>query len=236
MEFLGRKLRHELKYYIHPLEYAMLRSRVSALLPIDGHSGGREGYGIRSLYYDGPQDHALHDKNNGVFGREKYRIRIYNGSDRVIKLERKSKFGDYVCKESAGLSRDQYDCLLAGDLKPFLRSEIKLVKEFVHAVSSRGFRPVTIVDYTREAYTYEAGEVRITFDKKLSGSVNSSDLFDPGIAFVEALEPTRTILEIKYNEFLPDMIRVLAQPSNAVRSTISKYVLCRELGMIHFRR
>ncbi len=236
MEFLGRKLRHELKYYIHPLEYAKLRGRVSALLPIDGHSGDREGYGIRSLYFDGPHDHALHDKNNGVFSRQKYRIRIYNGSDRVIKLERKSRYGDYVCKESASLNRDQYDRLLAGDLTPFVRSDVPLAKEFAHAVSSRGFRPVTIVDYTREAYTYDAGEVRITFDKKLSGSVNSSDLFDPGLALAEALEPTRTILEIKYNEFLPEMIRILAQPADAVRSTISKYVLCRELGMKHYRR
>jgi hypothetical protein len=236
MEFLGRKLRHELKFYIHPREYVMLRNRVSALLPIDGNSGDREGYGIRSLYYDGPQDHALYDKSNGIFSREKYRIRIYNGSDRVIKLERKSKFGDYVCKESASMNRVQYNRLLAGDLEQFQRSGVALMKEFAHAVTSRGFRPVTIVDYTREAYTYDAGEVRITFDKKLSGSVNSIDLFDPAMALTEALEPTRTILEIKYNEFLPDMIRVLAQPSDAIRSTISKYVLCRELGMKHYRR
>lgn len=236
MEFLGRKLRHELKFYIHPREYVMLRSRVSALLPIDGHSGDREGYGIRSLYYDGPHDHALYDKNDGIFSREKYRIRIYNGSDRVIKLERKSKFGDYVCKESASMTREQYDQLRAGDLEQFQRSGIALMKEFAHAVTSRGFRPVTIVDYKREAYTYDAGEVRITFDKMLSGSVNSSDLFDPGLVLTEALEPTRTILEIKYNDFLPDMIRVLAQPSDAIRSTISKYVLCRELGKLHYRK
>ncbi|MFD0715446.1 polyphosphate polymerase domain-containing protein [Paenibacillus sp. GCM10027626] len=235
MQFLGRKLRHELKYYLHPNEYLALRQRVSAVLEMDGNSLGKDGYGIRSLYFDGPHNHALYDKVNGVFSREKYRIRVYNGSDKVIKLERKSKFGDYVSKESASLTREQYDRLLVADGSVLQDATIPLLRDFYLAITQRGFRPAVIVDYVREAYVYETSDVRITFDKKLSAGINTLDLFDPGLASVEVLEPGRTIMEIKFNSFLPEAIRLLAQPQAHNRSAISKYVLCREVGIKHFK-
>lgn len=237
MQFLGRKLRHELKYYIHPQEYINLRSRVSTMLSLDGNSDSPDGYGIRSLYFDGPHDHSLYDKTNGIFGREKYRIRIYNGSDQTIKLERKSKYGDYVCKEAARLSRKDYDLILVGDVdQSSLRdTDIPLMKDFYRAITGRGFRPAVIVDYTREAYIYEPGDVRITFDKKLSAGINTYDLFDKHLVMTEVLDTTRTIMEIKFNAFLPDTIRLLAQPEAHNRSAISKYVLCREVGMRHYK-
>ncbi|WP_284641344.1 polyphosphate polymerase domain-containing protein [Paenibacillus silviterrae] len=235
MEFLGRKLRHELKYYIHPHDYVVLRNRVSSFLVLDKNSNDPQGYGIRSLYFDSPQDNALYDKQDGIFAREKYRIRIYNGSDRTIKLERKSKFGDYVSKEAATLTRAEYDRILLGDVTYLKDSEIPLILDFYRALTLRAYRPTVIVDYTREAYIYEPGDVRITFDKMLSAGMNTVDLFDDHLALNEALEPTRTILEIKFNEFLPDTIRKLAQPPASQRSAISKYVICRELGIRSFK-
>ncbi|WP_166242806.1 polyphosphate polymerase domain-containing protein [Paenibacillus turpanensis] len=234
MKFLGRKLRHEQKYYIHPHEYITLRQQLSLLLRLDGNSQNREGYGIRSLYFDGPHDHALYDKTNGIFSREKYRIRIYNGSDRVIKLERKSKYGDYVSKEAASLTRETYDRLLQGDSGCLKEAGIPLLQDFYRALQ-RGYRPAAIVDYVREAYVYEPGDVRITFDKKLSAGVNTFDLFDPALVLIEALDQPRMILEIKFNEFLPDVIRKLALPTAANRSAISKYVICREVCIRHFK-
>jgi SPX domain protein involved in polyphosphate accumulation len=235
MQFLGRKLRHELKFYIHPHDYLALRQRVSPLLALDGNSNDAEGYGIRSLYFDGPNNHALYDKLNGIFSREKYRIRVYNGSDKVIKLERKSKYGDYVCKEAARLSRETYEKLLAGDASDLSHSSVPLLQDFYRAVTFRGFRPAVIVDYTREAYTYEYDEVRITFDKKLSAGVNTCDLFNPGLVLNEALQAERTILEVKYNRFLPESVRRLIQLDAHNRSAISKYLICREVGMLHFK-
>ncbi|GIQ65769.1 polyphosphate polymerase domain-containing protein [Paenibacillus cisolokensis] len=234
MEFLGRKLRHELKYYIHPHDYAALRQRLSAVLKLDGHSVRPDGYGIRSLYFDGPHGYALDDKVNGVFGREKYRIRIYNGSDRIIRLERKSKFGNYVCKEAASLTKAEYARILAADFGFLRKADAPLLQDFYRALAHRGFRPTAITDYIREAYIDEPGDVRITFDKRLAAGINSLDLFDPGLAMAEALPPEKTIMEIKYGAFLPETVRLLVRPQAHDRSAISKYVICRELGIRHF--
>lgn len=235
MQFLGKKLRHELKYYIHPYEYVTLRQRLSAMLQLDGNSDDKDGYGIRSLYFDGPHNHALYDKVNGIFGRQKFRIRIYNGSDRTIKLERKSKYGEYVCKEAVQLSREEYDRILIGDVSFLLEHNQPLLKDFYRALQG-GYQPAVIVDYVREAYVYELGDVRITFDKMLSAGINTYDLFDPNLAMTEALDSsTKTIMEIKYNDFLPEAIRLIVRPDAHNRSSISKYVICREVGYRHFR-
>ncbi|MDO3411577.1 polyphosphate polymerase domain-containing protein [Saccharibacillus sp. CPCC 101409] len=236
MQFMGKPLRHEHKFYLHAYDYLSIRQRVSALLPLDRHSLGPDGYGIRSLYFDGPTDHALHDKVNGVFARDKFRIRIYNGGDKTIKLEQKSKFGNYVHKKSAPLSRSQYDSILRGDYSAIDNSEHPLIREFHIALTHWGYRPITIVDYMREAYIREQGDVRITFDKKLAAGVNGVDLLHPNLVLHEMLDPALTILEIKYNEFLADDIRLAAKPAASNRSSISKYVICRETGMIHFKR
>lgn len=230
MEFLGRKLRHEQKYYINTHDYAALRRRLTGILSLDRNSESPDGYGIRSLYFDSPFQYALNDKVDGIFGREKYRIRVYNGRDRGIKLERKSKYGDYVCKEAARLTRGEYDGIMAGDASVLKEAAVPLLQDFYRALRS-GFAPAAVVDYQREAYVFEPGDVRITFDKMLSAGLNTFDLFDSRMAFTEALLPLQTILEVKFDAFLPDFIRQLVQLPAHERSAISKYVICREVGI-----
>lgn len=224
-----------MKYYLNAFEFLALKSKVATFLPLDPNSCSLDGYNIRSLYFDGIHDHAIYDKNNGVFNREKYRIRIYNGSDQKINLERKSKYGDYVCKESAPLTRAEYDAILQGNATVLAYKKEPLLQDFYRALEHRGFRPVVIVDYVREAYVFEPGNVRITFDKQMTAGVSGIDLFDDCIIYEEVLLPEQTILEVKFDEFLPDVIRQLVQPEKFVRSAISKYVLCREKTIKHFK-
>lgn len=235
MDFKNRKFRHEMKYYINYIEMHALKAKVSTVLTLDKNSKTPEGYNIRSLYFDGMHDHALYDKNDGIFGREKYRIRIYNGEDHIINLERKSKYGDYVNKESARLSRADYDSIIQGQYDTLKTRPEPLIQDFYHALQYRLFRPKVIVDYIREAYVFEPGNVRITFDKELHAGINGIDLFDDRIIYEEILYPEQVILEIKFDRFLPDMIRQLVQPERLVRSAISKYVLCREKTIQHFK-
>ncbi|GIP51424.1 MULTISPECIES: polyphosphate polymerase domain-containing protein [Paenibacillus] len=235
MQFQGRKLRHEFKYYLNTHEYLSLSQKAAALLRMDSHSPGREGYGIRSLYFDGVHDHSLHDKNNGVFAREKYRIRIYNGSKDHISLERKSKYGDYVCKDAARLTHREYESIMNGDAEILSKREEALVQQFRTALVHRAFRPVVIVDYIREAYVYDLGNVRITFDKMLSAGVNTVDLFDDAMVLREAIMGPLTIMEVKYDSFLPVHVRQIIETEKHVRSSISKYVICREARYRHFK-
>lgn len=235
MAFENKHFRHELKYYITQFEMIALRKKISSFLSLDKHATSPDGYNIRSLYFDGMHEHSLYDKNDGIFGREKYRIRIYNEKDTVIKLERKSKYGDYINKEGAPLSRQDYDAILRGDYACLKERPEVLIQDFYRALEFRKFQPRVIVDYTREAYIYELGNVRITFDKELRAGINGIDLFNPNNVYQEILYPQQVILEVKYDDFLPDVIRQLLQPERLTRSAISKYVLCRERTIQYFK-
>lgn len=224
-----KKFRHELKYYITENDYLTLRRRIATILKQDKHSIDQKGYLIRSLYFDNIHDHDLVHKNYGILRRKKFRIRIYNDSDKVIKLEKKSRQGEYILKDSAEITRDEYERLLKWDYE-FLKEkgkENKIYKEFYHYLNSEYMRPRVIVDYIREAYIGTIGNVRITFDKELSVVINSTDLFNKENISQEVLQHPVMILEVKYDEFLPDYIRKLLQLDAHNRSAISKYVLCR---------
>lgn len=235
MLFRGRRLRTEQKYYLHLHEYIALKHKVATALTLDIHSLDDDGYNIRSLYFDDPLRNALETKNDGIFRREKYRIRIYNDSDKTINLERKSKFGEYVCKESAPFTQAEYRQVLEGEFSFLLEREEKLLHEFYTALNTYLYRPSVIVDYWREAYVYEFGNVRITFDKKLSAGINTFDVFDSQLVLEEVLPTELTIMEVKFDSFLPDHIRQILQPKSHIRSSISKYVLCREKTIQHFK-
>jgi hypothetical protein len=229
----GKMLRHELKYYIHPQEYHVLRHRLRPFLGLDRHSVNGEGYHIRSLYFDNMHETALHDKINGVFQRKKYRIRIYNVSDQSINLERKSKWNEYVLKESAELTRDEVELLLEGEIDWLRDKNQRLLQEFYQDMRSGAMRPSVIVDYIREAYMDTLSNTRITFDKHLSAGFHSFALFDPELITWEAIEGPRLIMEVKFNRFLPGTIQSLIQAYANQRSTISKYVLCKERQKVY---
>lgn len=224
-----------MKYYINYMEMEPLRSRISTVMKMDKHSLDENGYNIRSLYFDGMHDHALYDKNDGIFGREKYRIRIYNCSDEIINLERKSKYGDFISKESTPLSRAEYDAILTGNYNCLSARTEPLIRDFYLALRFRQFKPRVIVDYIRAAYVYELGNVRVTFDKELKAAVNGIDLFDDQLIYETILYPEQLVLEVKFDQFLPDVIRQLVQPERFHRSAISKYVLCRERTIQYFK-
>ena len=84
--------------------------------------------------------------------RKKYRIRIYNYSAESIKLERKKKFGSYIYKEDAPLTKDEVQKILSGEYEFLLKSPYNLCREFYIECMSNMMRPRTIVDYEREPW------------------------------------------------------------------------------------
>lgn len=226
MEFEGKPLRHELKYYINEKEYESLRNRIRPIISLDKNADENGNYHIRSLYFDDMYDSSLYEKNYGVFKRKKYRIRIYDFSSKVIKLECKSKFGEYISKDSVSLSLDEYNRIMDGDYG-FLFYETGLKQEFFRRIKDGVLRPKVIVDYRREAYIYNPGDVRITFDKELSVGYNSNDIFNKDLSCIGIFGEPTIILEIKFDEFLPQFIRGLLSISSHERCAVSKYLMCR---------
>ena len=219
--------RHELKYFIHPAEVEALRARLRPVLKMDSHCRGGKPYVIRSLYFDDIEDSAYFDKQAGVMNRDKYRIRIYRYSDAEIFLERKRKLGDLIQKSSVQITRRLCEQIIAGDPRGLYKANNPLLKDAYVQMRTRLLRPSVIVDYEREAYLHPAQNVRITFDLKLRSGLSSVDLFNPKLATVCPHDENTEILEIKFDNYLPDYISGLMAGTRAERSAISKYILCR---------
>jgi len=219
--------RHELKYFIHPAELVDLRLRLRAALRLDTHCRGGRPYAIRSLYFDDIDNSAYYDKVDGVMHRDKYRIRIYGLSDQEIFLERKRKLGDLIQKSSVQITRRLCDQLIAGDPRGLNRASSPLLQDMFVQMRTRLLRPSVIVDYDREAYLHPAENVRITFDMNLRSGLYSSDLFGQDVTTVCPHDGNTEILEVKFDNYLPDHIGGLLSGVRAQRSAISKYVLCR---------
>jgi len=218
--------RHELKYLINLPDWALIRPRLAAVIGRDENAGPTGEYHIRSLYFDDYWKSAYQEKEDGVLTRCKYRIRLYNCSDRLIRLERKSKYGQYILKESAPLTRAQVERILDGDYGFLMGSEHRLLREFYFECTARIMRPRVIVDYDREPFAMEAGDVRITFDKHVRAGFGRFDLFDPALPACEVLPGDRMIMEVKFTSFLPGAVRRLLPPRASELTAASKFVLC----------
>lgn len=219
--------RHEWKHEISYLDMLALRQRLRAMAQMDRHTIGGK-YLIRSLYFDTPSDKALQEKLNGVSRREKFRIRYYNGDTSVIHLEKKSKLAGLGNKQRATLSVLEASAILQGDMSWMLDSGRPLVRELYSKMRTQQLWPKTIVDYTREPYVYPAGNVRITLDYDIRTALRCTDFLNPCVTIPAGDAPI--ILEVKWDAFLPSIIRDVIQLEGRHASVFSKYAQCRIYG------
>jgi hypothetical protein len=217
--------RHELKYLINYREYDTLKLKMAPYFTLDKNAVNGE-YLIRSLYFDDYFNSAYEEKYSGVYARKKYRIRIYNYSDRSIKLERKKKLGSYIYKESASLSREEFFCIINGEYDFLLHSDKQLCREFYLEVMGKMMRPRVIVDYDRTPFILDAGTVRITFDRDVRAAIGGFDIFDSTLPVMPAMDPDKLIMEVKFTEFLPQIVKNLVPPHASELVAASKYVMC----------
>jgi hypothetical protein len=227
MTEVKRTYRHELKYYINYFDYEVLRRKLEMILPRDKYTGSKKDYHIRSLYFDDLANTALFEKQSGILERKKYRIRIYNLSDQVIKLEKKSRVGAFINKTSAQLTRKEYDLIINRDFLFLKNKNNSLFNEFYFDLVSSHYKPTVIVDYLREPFVYDINNIRITFDKSLRTGLYNTDLFSNN-STVDVLEEPKLIMEVKYDHFFPDFVRNVIQIRASQRYAISKYVICRK--------
>ena len=221
-------LRHEWKHQINPQEDLVLSQRLGKLFPRDANAGPDGAYQVTSLYFDTPYDSALREKLDGVNRREKFRLRYYGTDLSFLRLEKKYKVNGLCGKRSARLTREQAERLLDGDARFLLDTGDALLLELYSKIQGQGLRPKTIVRYDREAFLYAPGNVRITLDRDIRTGLGSVDFLNPGVFCVRAAGPG-TVLEVKYDAFLPEIVRMAVQVSGRQAAACSKYALCRRL-------
>lgn len=221
------KYRHEYKHEISKSDMLALRNRLSAVMKNDVHAIDGK-YFIRSLYFDNVQDKALMEKINGVNIREKFRIRYYNHDTSVIHLEKKSKINGLCLKESAFLTKEMAQAIVDGDYEWMINSGEPLIQELYTKIKNQGLRPKTIVDYEREPFVFSAGNVRVTLDYNIRTGIACTDFLNPDCVTVPAGETV--ILEVKWDEYLPDIIRDIVQLPSCRTGNYSKYAVCRIYG------
>ena len=220
------QLRHELKHQISLQEDLVLAGRLRRLFRHDAHAGADGTYRITSLYFDTPYDAALREKLDGVDRREKFRLRYYGGDPDWLKLEKKYKINGLCGKRSARLSREDAEALLSGEHGFLLESGDPLLLEFYSKLRGNGLAPRTVVCYDREAFAYAPGNVRVTLDRNIRTGRSALEFFRPERFALRPLEGC-TVLEVKYDAFLPELVRLAVQTPNRRAGACSKYALCR---------
>lgn len=217
--------RHEWKHEISLSDFAALRHRLSVVAQSDAHAIDRT-YDIYSLYFYNLSDKALREKLDGVNNREKFRLRYYNKNLSLIHLEKKSKQNGLSSKDTAAITAEETQAIIDGDYTWMAASSQPLIRELYFKMTVQQLRPKTIVAYTREPYIFPAGNVRVTIDYNIRTGLRCTDFLNPELITIPAGNAP-IILEVKWDAFLPDIIRDAVQLNNRHSCAFSKYAACR---------
>ncbi|MCM1022615.1 MAG: polyphosphate polymerase domain-containing protein [Prevotella sp.] len=221
------KYRHEYKHFINMSDFITLSGKIGVIAAPDEHMKNGS-YFVRSLYFDDPNDKALREKLDGNCRREKFRIRFYDMDDGFIRLEKKIKRSGLCMKLSAPLTREKTERLIRGDYAFLAEEDEPLLRELYAKMSAELLRPKLTVDYNRKACVYPAGNVRVTFDFNIRSDENTAAFFEPApAAFPVPAACSAVILEVKYDEFLPQFIADILQLEGRQAGAFSKYAAGR---------
>mgnify|MGYP003300323420 CR=1 FL=1 len=225
------RYRHEFKYLCSYAQLKMLEARLRGLVPLDPHVGEEGIYNIRSLYFDDYYDRYLKENEAGTDPREKFRIRIYNHSSERISLELKKKVRGKTQKLSCRLTEEQCRTLMAGEIPDIGKDAPALLQKLCLLMRTNLLRPKVIVEYDRVPYVYPQGNVRITLDENIRSSSRTDLFLEDQIPLRPILMAGQHVLEVKYDEYIPDFIYRTVQIENLRQTAFSKYYLCRKYNL-----
>ena len=226
-----KKYRHEYKYPISDVEALILKQRLKNLMHLDSHVKSTGMYLISSLYFDDYYDSCFYENENGTDPREKFRIRIYNNSTDRISLECKRKECGKTLKTSCKITKEQVEDILKGIPLKIKDDTDPLLIKFMELQNSRKLIPKVIVEYKRVPYVYKLGNVRVTLDSQLSSSGDVQNFLDGTYKKRPVMPVGKLLLEVKFDEYLPDYIYEALQLNNLTQTAFSKYYLCRKFGL-----
>jgi len=221
------KYRHEYKYVVSESQIAVLKSRIEKLL-IPDPNATNGGYNIRSVYFDDYDNRCFYENENGSDPREKFRIRIYDHSDSKITLECKRKERGKTLKTACPLTKEQCELILSGGIPKVSSDNNPLLNKLIIEMLEHKMKPVVIVEYDRIPYIYREGNVRITFDRNLCSSEETKDFLKDFVPKRAVMPKGYHLLEVKFDEFLPDQIYRALNINGLTQTNYSKYYLCRK--------
>ena len=226
-----KKYRHEYKYQIGLSQYLSIKQRIKTVMKPDPHTNSDGKYIIRSIYFDNFNDKVVKEKIAGVQKKEKFRIRYYNNDFSFIQLEKKIKHNQLCLKLKSPLTEEECRMILNGQIEFMKNHKEGLIQELYCKMKSQLLRPRVLVSYVREPYIYEAGNVRVTFDSEIRSTLWHPCFLEPIVYDTSVMDyPSQMILEIKYDEYLPEIISHLVQTDFIRQQSYSKYVACRRFG------
>lgn len=230
MTNLNSKLRKEIKYILNKHEYIFLRKVFDVIATKDINADENGCYLVSSLYFDDMNNSAYIDGKLGLHNRYKYRIRCYNNSKNSLKIEKKFKINEFGGKEAENLSFEAYENILKSNVQTPDQASSSIAKAFFIESVTKNLKPKVIVNYNREAFTYRLGResIRITFDSNLNWALNTYDFYDENAILLKAYTDEQYIFEVKYFDFLPEIIFDLLCGLNKFPPGFSKYKLCRQ--------
>lgn len=215
--------RVEDKYCISRAELDITEYRISSIMEPD--SFGRDGYTVSSIYFDSLDDACYRESLDGNPFRKKYRIRIYNNSFQTIKLEVKCKNYNRSIKYVSEITLHEMNKLLDGETIDDSDNANTSRRMFNHAIRTSLLRPRVIVTYDRKAFMNEAGNVRVTIDRNLR-TTDQIGLFGRDDIIYDYPNQVDSVLEVKYDEFIPKAIAQVIQTNRLCQTAYSKYLTC----------
>lgn len=221
-----RVFRNEKKYEVAYGDYLLLRSLLSHTFSLDPNADKDGDYFVRSVYFDTQLNKDFYDKVIGTQKRKKIRIRTYDLSSDQYKLELKYKVGSLLLKDTVVISKAEYKKIMVGDydIKPLFTEEGQRIRE---TLLEDVYKPVVTVDYEREAYVHPFSNIRINFDKNIRSSQLNHSIAHTDINMQPINYDTIYVLEVKYNDFLPDWVCNLLSQVTLTQTSFSKYCYSR---------
>lgn len=225
------EFRHEYKYVCSLDKIGYIRNSIDAIMDLDAHVKEDGEYAVRSIYFDDYYDTCYYDNIYGTDPREKFRIRLYNGDSAKINLELKQKQKGKTKKLSCALNKEICEEIISGDIPHMNAVDSSLYRKFVLQLQTRQLQPKIIVEYDRIPYIYYDGNVRVTFDKNIRSSTQCSDFLQKELFYKPIMETNQHLMEVKFDEFLPDFIQQLVEHEGLRQNSFSKYFLCRKYSL-----
>lgn len=213
--------RFEYKYVLSPAEYILMRQKIAGLMDVDENTTS-ERYHVRSLYFENPGRSSFNDKIAGIYRRHKYRLRMYQHDPGTLKFEQKKKYGDLVSKKSIKVNIQEGKKIINADYSPLLKKEHASI--YADLVVNH-YRPFLIIDYIREPYVFNPGNIRITFDLDIQSKYASRHYFQKNLPGIPLMEGNLIVMEIKFPGWLPVWLKNVIQNNINGRQSVSKYCM-----------